>query len=39
MHRDIDGEVLPDSLAYERITAPLVKVIQDLVTRIEALEA
>jgi len=38
-YRDIDGEILPDSLAYDRITAPLVKVIQDLMTRIEALEA
>ena len=36
---ELDGEIVPDYVQYERITAPLVKVIQDLMTRIDSLEA
>jgi hypothetical protein len=34
-----DGEEVPDALEYSRLVAPLVKVIQDLSNRVEALEA
>ena len=36
---DLDGEEAPDYVEYDRVVAPLVKVIQDLMDRIEALEA
>ena len=36
---DLDGEKTPDYVTYDRVVAPLVSVVQDLMTRIEALEA
>ena len=35
---DLNGEKAPDYVEYDRLVAPLVSVVKDLMTRIEALE-